>query len=171
MHRGRHDQVRGLCSELVALGAKLREGSEASFARALCALADYAAGEAPARSVFAQALDDLRAADAKHRLGFVLTQAAGIELRLGRGAAAAAFAEEAVEVAMSLGRPSDMALAHAMAARAAAAAGNDAAELGHLGELRRMRIENLSHQARQAAAALTVASGRSEAGQPRDGAA
>lgn len=160
MHRGRHAEARSLCAELVGLGAKLREGSEAPFARVLCALANHAAGEPRARAERDAALQDLRAADAKHRLGFALTQAAAIELARGDHAAAAAFAEEAVEVAEALGRPSDVALARATAARAAAGLRNGAAELRHAEALQRLAPDGLSAPAREAiAAALAVTAG------------
>lgn len=162
MYRGRHAGLRSLCGELVGLGAKLREGSEAPFARVLRALADHAAGEPRARAERDAALQDLRAADAKHRLGFALTQAAGIELARGDHAAASAFAEEAVEVAESLGRPSDVALARAMASRAAVGLRNTGAELRHAEALRRLVPDALSAPAREAVAAALAATAASD---------
>jgi hypothetical protein len=155
LQRGRYLEARGLCQDLLNLGEKLREGSEAPLARALCALSRYAlsdrdAGEdgERARERLHQALMDLRLVDAKQRLSFVLMQAALVEL--GRDAAerASALAEEAAAVAEALGRPSDVARAHAIAARCAQAALHPATFERHLAALRRVTRETLSAPAR-----------------------
>src|SRR6185503_6450034 len=68
------------CDELVALSEKLRDGSEAPCARALQAICRLARDEPGAADEFARAAAALRAADAKHRLGFALICAAEIDI-------------------------------------------------------------------------------------------
>ena len=150
LQRADYGKAGGLCRELMALGEKLREGSEAPFARALCALSRYATGESAAREMFDCAVADLRAVDAKQRLAFILVRAALIELDRGDADAAAPLAEEAVAAAGALGRPSDVALAHAVAGRVARAALDSAAFERHARALEQMPRENLSAQARRA---------------------
>jgi len=163
LQRADYGKAGGLCRELLALGEKLREGSEAPFAQALCALSRYATGEQAARDMFDRAAADLRAVDAKQRLAFVLVQAAAIELGRGDPDAAAPLAREAVTAAGALGRPSDLALAHAMAGRAAMAA-HDREDLSvHLQALRRLKLDLLSAQARDAATALLAEEGGNDA--------
>jgi tetratricopeptide (TPR) repeat protein len=150
LQRADYAKASGLCRELMALGEKLREGSEAPFAQALCALSRYATGERSAREMLDRALADLRAVDAKQRLAFVLVRAALVELERGDADAAAPLAEEAVTAAGALGRPSDVALAHAMAGRVAQAALDSATFERHVRALEQMPRESLSAQARRA---------------------
>ena len=72
------EAARAHCKTLVELGDKLREGSERPFAHALDALCHYALADdaAPLEA----ALEDLRAADAKHRLAYMLTRAALLDV-------------------------------------------------------------------------------------------
>jgi predicted ATPase len=139
-----------LCADLVRLADKLREGSEAPFAHALAALAEFAQDDGATVDALEVALKALRVADAKHRLAFVLTKTAEIEV--GRGAAATALirAEEALRLSKLLGRPSDAALAQVAAARAAAALGNDRGYREHAGALARVGGNSISSQARAA---------------------
>jgi predicted ATPase/DNA-binding SARP family transcriptional activator/pimeloyl-ACP methyl ester carboxylesterase len=163
LQRADYAKAGGLCRELMALGEKLREGSEAPFAQALCALSRYATGERSARDTFDLAVGALREVDAKQRLAFVLVQAAMVELGRGDPDAAAPLAREAVTAAGALGRPSDVALAHAMAARVAIAALDDIDLAFHLEALRRVKVETLSVQARDAVTALLAEQGGNEA--------
>src|SRR5690606_21480317 len=157
------------CDELVALGERLREGSEAPFARALSALGRHAAGAPEAKAALDEALEALRAVDAKQRLAFVLTQAAGVELERGDASAALALAAEAATVAEALGRQSDIARAHAAALRSAVAAGaRDAAEL-HRRALESLKPDQPSSQARSEMAAALVEAARRPSGRRRDG--
>ena len=79
LQRGRLEDARARGCELLALGDKLREGSEAPFARALDGLCDYAIDDRCER--LDGALADLRVADAKHRLAYVLTPRGAARLR------------------------------------------------------------------------------------------
>lgn len=110
MERGRFDAAREKARALVALGERLREGSEAPFARALAALCEcMLEGEA---SGLDDALTALRDLDAKHRLAYVLNRLAEHELDRGDPEAALAHAREALECARVLERASEMLIAH-----------------------------------------------------------
>jgi hypothetical protein len=161
LQRGRHMAARALCDDLAGLGEKLREGSEAPFARALHALLRYAttADDGDARAAFDQALMDLRIVDAKQRLSSVLMQAALVELDREAAARASALAEEAAAVAEILGRPSDLARARAIALRCALATGDAAAVDRHAAALRRSGHEALSAHARREVDAVLSAVG------------
>jgi hypothetical protein len=116
-----------LGGEIEALAGKLREGSEAPFARALVALSRHALGEDGAQGALAAALEELRVADAKLRLAYTLTRAAQIDLERGDVVRARARAEEAHRAAGALGRPTATLLAGATLARACLRAGDEAA--------------------------------------------
>jgi hypothetical protein len=114
--RGRFDAAKAHCAVLLDLGSRLREGSEAPFARALDALCAYAlTGETGALDT---ALAELRIADAKHRLAYTLTRAAWLDIERNCIAEAIARAGEALGYAEALDRPTEMMLAHAALARA-----------------------------------------------------
>jgi len=98
------------------LGEKLREGSEKPYARAMLGLCNYAIDD-EAEGLDA-ALADLRVADAKHRLAYILTQAALIDCERGRIGQAGDRAVEALEYATLLERPTEMLLARALLAHA-----------------------------------------------------
>jgi DNA-binding SARP family transcriptional activator/predicted ATPase len=119
-------EARRLAAELGALGNKLREGSEAPFARALLALCACALGEPGAESDLASALGELRAADAKLRLAYTLTRAARLDLERGRAREARARAEEAQGAAQALARPTETLLAGVTLARACHQLADDA---------------------------------------------
>ncbi|HSD28151.1 MAG TPA: AAA family ATPase, partial [Vicinamibacteria bacterium] len=104
-------EARRLSVELVDLGGKLREGSEAPFARALLVLCRLALGEGEAEAALDPALDELRVADAKLRLAYTLTRAAQIDLDRGDTAQARARALEARSMAVAVGRPTEIVLA------------------------------------------------------------
>ena len=139
--------------------ARLGEGSEAPYARALlavCALAD-----APAAADLEAVLADLRAVDAKQRLTHVLLCAAEADLRQGRAAAAEAHAGEALALAELLERPSDVVLARVALARAAVLASDAEAARQQRGQLGPAVLRQASAQARNAAAALEPSARRS----------
>jgi hypothetical protein len=123
-----------LAAPLDALAAKLREGSEVPFARALEALCRHALGDAESGRALEAALDGLRHADAKLRLAYTLTRAAQIELGQGDAPRARARAEEARRTAAVLGRPSETLLAAITLARACR-------ESGEVDEAERLRDE------------------------------
>ncbi|HEV7732713.1 MAG TPA: AAA family ATPase [Candidatus Binatia bacterium] len=110
-----------LAADLVALAAKLRGGSEGPYAAALSALCDGAQAVGGAPAALEAALVDLRVADSKHRLAFVLTRAGELDLQRGDADAAEARAREAAEAAARLESPSECALARVLLTRAVAA--------------------------------------------------
>lgn len=122
LQRGRSTQARERCNELLMLGAKLREGSEEPFARAVLGLCNYAIDDEPLG--LDAALADLRIADAKHRLAYILTRAALIDCERGRVDSAVTRATEALEYAAVLERATEMLIANAVLSHAAVANGN-----------------------------------------------
>lgn len=93
------------------------DGAEGPLAVALAAIARrMAAGPAPP---VAAALEDLRAPDDKSRLAAVLNAAAAAEQSRHNGAAAGAYATEALAVAQAIGDRSEAVVAQAILARLA----------------------------------------------------
>jgi hypothetical protein len=153
IQRGRFEDARLRCDELVRLGNKLREGSEAPFAQALLGLCSYALEDDP--GPLDAALADLRAADAKHRLAYVLTRAAMLECQRGRHAAGEARAAEALGCAEVLERATEMLLAHAVLAQCRSAAGaGDEARL-HVEAVARLQVEGVAAWANEIAERVT----------------
>lgn len=149
----------GLGADLVAIGEKLRDGSEAPFAHALTALARYGQGCGQALAELETALEALKLADAKHRLAFALTRAAAIDLCQGRADAARGRADEALRIARLLERPSEIALALVTSARAAAAL-HDAPAFRHdTAALHRIPLRGVSAHVRRAAEGLLTDAG------------
>jgi hypothetical protein len=136
IQQGRPQQARERCAELLALGARLREGSEEPFARAMAGLCTLAIDD-DATGLDA-ALADLRIADAKHRLAYVLTRAALIDCERGRVRVATARATEALSYATLLDRPTEKLLANAVLSRDCAALGDDAGAARFAGEVTRI---------------------------------
>ena len=139
-----------LGAELEDLGGKLREGSEAPFARALVALARHALGEEGAGSALDAALGELRVVDAKLRLAYTLTRAAQVDLGRGDGARARRRAEEARRTIEVLGRPTESLLAGVTLVRACRQAGDDGEAERVLRELHEMEIVGAAAVARGA---------------------
>ena len=134
--RGAWRDALRLGAELETLGGRLREGSEAPFARALVALTRHALGEAGAGPALDAALEELRVADAKLRLAYTLTRAARVDLARGDSRRAREWAEEARRTAAVLGRPTETLLAGVALARACRLSGDVAEADRVLGELR-----------------------------------
>lgn len=124
LQRGRVHEAKERCAELLALGEKLRSGSEEPFARALLGLCTYALDDDAAP--LAAALDDLRIADAKHRLAYVLTRAALVDCERGRQEQAIERATEALGYAQLLERATETLLASAVLAHGYRATGSKA---------------------------------------------
>src|SRR5262249_55563158 len=122
IRRGQLAAAEPLCKELVVLAERLRDGSEAPFARALHAVCRLRCGDAKAVAIFDQSLSDLRSTDAKHRLSLALISAAEADVHAGRFSQARWRAAEALDLAMALDRASEIAVAHALLARIDAAA-------------------------------------------------
>ncbi|MEW6273055.1 MAG: AAA family ATPase [Thermodesulfobacteriota bacterium] len=159
LQRERWDVARGLAAQLADIAGRLREGSEAPFARALLALSRHGAGETDAEAALEQALEELRLVDAKHRLVFALTRLAELDLARGATAHARRRAAEALGIARILERPSEIVLALAVLQRAAAAAG-ERDEAGRLArELGEIDPSVASSAARERIAALRATAG------------
>ena len=91
---------------LVDIGERVREGSEKPYAAALQAVCHYSLEDDDAE--LEVALENLRAADAKQRLAFVLNRTAILHLEKGQLQRAADCAREALEMAGIMDRPSAM---------------------------------------------------------------
>jgi hypothetical protein len=163
-----------LAVELDALGGKLREGSEAPFARALVALSRHALGEAGAEDALEAALEELRRADAKLRLAHALTRAARLDLERGRPGRARARAAEARGAAEALARPTEALLAKVTLVRACRDLAEDAEAGRLLGELHAVAAVGAAVIARQEVADLLAEAARGGAaggaGRPEEGA-
>lgn len=106
MERHNYEAAYGHACSLVDIGARIRDGSERPFSRALQAVCRYAIGGED--QSLEPSLQELRIADAKQRLAFVLNRAS--MLFLDRGAMQKAFdhAFEALELARTMERPSEI---------------------------------------------------------------
>jgi len=137
LQRGRLGEARERCSELLLLGDKLRGGSEEPFARAMSGLCSYAIDDESAG--LDAALTDLRVADAKHRIAYILTRAALIDCERGRGDAARERAIEALGYATLLERNTEMLIANVVLSRDCAASGDSEAAGRLAQEVERLR--------------------------------
>ena len=115
LQRGAPAQAREHCRELLTLGDKLRGGSEEPFARAMAGLCTYAIDDET--EDLDAALADLRIADAKHRLAYILTRAALLDCERGRVDTATKRATEALGYAKLLDRATELLLANAVLAQ------------------------------------------------------
>ena len=152
LERGRFDAARAYCASLIELGEKIREGSERPFARALDGLCHYAATDETAP--LDAALEDLRAADAKHRMAYTLTRAALLDVERQRHSSAIARATEALACAEALERATEIMLAHVALALASRGANDEAAFEQHTAALARLEHAPVALWARERAAAL-----------------
>jgi hypothetical protein len=110
--RGNYARAKLYSDVLIEIGDKLRVGSEGPFAHALAAMCDYAMDESS--DALVSALDNLRAADAKHRLAYTLTRAAQLDCERKRFDLATERATEALEYAALLQRATEMMLARSV---------------------------------------------------------
>jgi DNA-binding SARP family transcriptional activator len=122
LEQGHPDAARSLNRGLVELGGKIREGSEGPFARALDGVCGYAQGDPD--DALNGALEELRVADAKHRLAYALNRAADIDLQAGRWALAVERADEALGYAEILQRNTEMLMARSVLAQGLEACGD-----------------------------------------------
>jgi hypothetical protein len=152
LERGRPEAARAHCRALVELGDKVREGSERPFARALDALCHYVLEDDAAP--LDDALEGLRAADAKQRLAYTLTRAASLDVERGRPALAIARAAEALRYAEALDRPTEIVLAHAVLAQAHRAVADAAACAKHVAALKSLERAPVAQWARQRVSAV-----------------
>ncbi|HEU4620302.1 MAG TPA: AAA family ATPase [Gammaproteobacteria bacterium] len=154
LERGRPEAARAHCKSLVELGDKLRDGSERPFAYALDALCHYALTDDSAS--LEAAVQDLRAADAKHRLAYTLTRAALLDVERGRPEAAVARAGEALRLAETLDRPTEILLAHAALALARKALADKTGYAMHVAALKSLERAPVAQWARARVAAIAV---------------
>ena len=98
------------CQTLIDIGSRLREGSEYPFALALQALCEY--GLEGDDSGLDDKLEEVRRADAKLRLTFLLNRAAMLDIRHQRLDKALARGAEALDLAQLMERPSEILQAH-----------------------------------------------------------
>src|SRR5262249_53910258 len=99
-------------------------------------------------------LEDLRVADAKHRLAYTLTHAALLDLERGRPDAAVAHAAEALTYAEALDRATETMLAHVVLARACKDASDATGYERHVEALSRLESAPVAEWARDRAAGL-----------------
>jgi hypothetical protein len=152
LQRRRFEDAGRRCAELVTIGSKLREGSEAPFARALHGLCVYAMDDDP--YLLDSGIEELRIVDAKYRLACVLTRAALLDYGRRRVAAAMKRADEALEYARLLERASEMLVAHVVLALGARTAGEEARANEHFAAAAKLDHAGAAEWARKAAAAL-----------------
>ncbi len=128
---GRYADAAALGEELAALGAKVREGSENISGRGLHALARWLDGDESADAPLQAAIEELRIADSKLRLTYLITRVALRHLDAGRHDAVAELAAQALAASTALDRASEMALARWLLWTCARAAGDDDAAATH----------------------------------------
>ena len=136
LQRGRLLPARERCNELLMLGGKLREGSEEPFARAMLGLCNYAIDDES--EGMDAALADLRIADAKHRLAYILSRAAVLDCERGRVDSAVDRASEALHYATLLQRATEMLISNAVLTHAADKRGDRKAAQSHASEVARL---------------------------------
>jgi tetratricopeptide (TPR) repeat protein len=153
IQRGRFDEALRRCEGLVALGNKLRDGSEGPFAQVLLGLCSFAMNDdATALDV---ALAELRLADAKHRLAYAQTRAAMFDCQRGRHDRGATRAREALECAEVLERGTEMLLAHAVLAQCCLAEGDEVNASAHAEAVVRLQARGVAAWADEIAARVT----------------
>ncbi|MDO3720709.1 AAA family ATPase [Marinobacter sp. chi1] len=126
---GNYVAASACCEELLQLGEKLPEGSEAPFARCFAALCQIALGGSDVG--LNEAIEQLRQADAKFRLAYVLTRSAFQSIERGDCASASARGQEALGYANLLDRPTERTLANAVLAYCLAQKGDMDASKSH----------------------------------------
>ena len=147
----RFTEAKALCVELGELAGKLREGSDAPFARALVALCQAKGGDSKSEAAFEDALEGLRRADAKHRLAVILIAAANFDLDRGQSDRARERAEEALQLVTILDRPSEIVLARSLLAQIAAMQRDQELHRAHVEAMRPLFSRQISAHARATA--------------------
>ena len=111
LERGRPAEAKVYCKSARGASATSCARAASGHSHALDGLCHYALTDDTAP--LDAALDDLRAADAKHRLAYTLTRAALLDVERQRPEAAIARASEALGYAEALDRATEIVLAHA----------------------------------------------------------
>lgn len=153
--REQFEAAKAHCATLLEIGERLREGSEAPFARALDGLCDYALENETER--LEAAIEVLRVVDAKHRLAYTLTRAALLDVERGDLEHAIERASEALSYAETLNRATEMMLAHVALARAHHAANDADAYARHAATIAEFDDAPVAQWARDRVAALMPA--------------
>jgi hypothetical protein len=148
--RGGYRAACASSKDLVTLAAKLREGSEGALARALDALCRCASEEDCAAVELDASFQALRDVDAKHRLAYVLTRAAALDLSRGDASRAAELAAEALEMAQVLQHSSELLLARVTLARAAVALADERRASEQIDALRAAKLVGVAVPVRRA---------------------
>jgi hypothetical protein len=136
LEQGRLDVAFARCADLEPLAAKLGDGSELPFARALSALTKVARGDGDGDRELEKALAGLRAIDTKGHLAYALNFMANLDLGAGRFPLAQKRAEEALHAAEAVGRRTEVARARTVLARVAHFSGAPSSASAHLQALR-----------------------------------
>jgi predicted ATPase len=123
---GEADASLACCRELRPLAERMGESGDLPFAHALEALSRLALGMPDAAGDLGSAVEELRAADSKAQLAYVLNAAALSALDSGHLAASLAAAEEALAAAEGTRRAWESATSRAILARLHAALGDQA---------------------------------------------
>jgi DNA-binding SARP family transcriptional activator len=165
LQRGRPLPARERCNELLMLGGKLREGSEEPHARAMLGLCNYVIDDEP--EGLDDALADLRVADAKHRLAYILTRAALVDCERGRLQSAVARAAEALDYATLLERATEMLIAHAVLSHACGKHGERTVAETHAREVDRLAAAGTAAWTREIVRCLTDKRARAATGERR----
>lgn len=157
LEQKRYDEALSLSEDLKVLAARFRQGSESPFAGALQGLCLCHVGRDGALDTLHEGIGALRAVDAKSRLAFILSRAAGLALERGEVDAALEHANEASAMASKLRHHSELALAQVMIVRAAKAA--DKAEIAEqtLAKLRETSLVGIAHDVREMVLLLVAA--------------
>lgn len=155
LQRGAFHAARERCTALLQIGQRLREGSEAPFARAMDGLCRYAIDDDP--GPLDDALAELREVDAKYRLAYTLTRAAQLDIDRQRYASAVSRAVEALAAAEILERATEMLLAHRTLAQAFEAMGDSAAYRHHVQAITDLESAPVARWARDGIGALPPA--------------
>ncbi|MCB9665262.1 MAG: hypothetical protein H6732_14215 [Alphaproteobacteria bacterium] len=121
LDRGRPLEAGLLGEEMVRLGERIREGSEASFAHLVVELAAVAAGDEGRRAALVACIERLDDEDARFRVGYAQTRTSALDLAAGRPEEALVRAREGLRAAEMLRRPSEVIHARVALARAARA--------------------------------------------------
>lgn len=136
LEEGRPGEAREACAALLAVAAKMGEGSEAPFAEALLAVSRLALDEPGAGIVVDAAVARLREIDSRWMVACISNLSAEVALAAGRSDEAGRRAADALAAASAVGRRTETAHAHALLGRLALARGDEAEARAHLDAVR-----------------------------------
>lgn len=140
--------ARDFAHRLRSLGDRMREGSEGPCGRALESLVALLDGQDGAQEAFEAAVEELRQADARHRLSFALGRAALFAVEQERNDLAIRWGTEALAHGSVAQGHSDFALAHLVLARAWLGKGDVSKALEHRSQLTDPALQNTNQEVR-----------------------